>query len=134
MGGGSSKVVEEWRNSDGTQWYRKWSSGLIEQWGLTKGTQGEINATFYKPFSNSEYFASAVPHKSSAFGAYFAWRVIDKSTTGFSSEIMGAEYKGANNQCWYACGYQGKKMATANETVKKVLNSLNRKIDSVGGG
>lgn len=52
----TNKVVED----DGwTHWYRRWSNGLIEQWGCNpnQGPEGKITITFPVPFSDSNYYA-----------------------------------------------------------------------------
>lgn len=50
-GGGSSKVVEEWHANDGSSWYRKWSSGYVEQGGKTVALAPDATATVTFPLS-----------------------------------------------------------------------------------
>ncbi len=49
----TSIVVETY--CDGTNWYRKWSDGWVEQTITVSGSQG--TAIFLLPFANTEYFA-----------------------------------------------------------------------------
>ena len=49
-------ITETWR--DGSQWYRKWSDGFIEQGGVIYTRQSVADITFYKPFSGSSYSIS----------------------------------------------------------------------------
>lgn len=60
MGGGSnSTIVEEWH--EGSEWYRVWSNGLIEQGGSeTTNSGGGGTITFKKPFSSSDYSISGM--------------------------------------------------------------------------
>lgn len=49
-------ITETWR--DGSQWYRKWSDGLIEQGGVIYTRKTSADVTFHKPFSGSSYSIS----------------------------------------------------------------------------
>ena len=56
-GGGTSKIIEEWHQ--GTEWYRKWSNGFIEQGG--EDQFGNVNGTtvsLHTPFSSSTYIVT----------------------------------------------------------------------------
>ena len=53
MGGGSSKVVEEWHAEDGSSWYRKWSSGYVEQGGTTNQLGGDARVSVVFPIAFS---------------------------------------------------------------------------------
>lgn len=56
MGGGNSKVIEEWH--EGTEWYRVWSDGFIEQGGeATASNNGLATITLHKPYSSTNYQA-----------------------------------------------------------------------------
>lgn len=57
-GGGISKVIEEWH--EGTEWYRVWSSGLIEQGGEIECANGIAAITLPKPYSDANYHATAM--------------------------------------------------------------------------
>lgn len=57
-GGGTSKVIDEWH--EGTEWYRVWSSGLIEQGGEIESVNGIAAITLHKPYSDANYHATAM--------------------------------------------------------------------------
>lgn len=46
-------IVETYRN--GTEWYRVWSDGWIEQGGRVDDTVTQVTLTFLKPFANTDY-------------------------------------------------------------------------------
>lgn len=56
--GGEHKVIEEWH--EGTEWYRVWSSGLIEQGGEIESVKGIASITLHKPYSSANYQATAM--------------------------------------------------------------------------
>lgn len=90
-GGGNYKVIEEWH--EGTEWYRVWSSGLIEQAG-TYPSAGTPKISLRKPFSNVDYIIVM----SGGCGS------IKKETTTVSFDAtfgMGIKTEGL----WYALGY-----------------------------
>ena len=49
-------ITETWRS--GSEWYRKWSNGLIEQGGVIYTRSDSADITFHKPFSGSSYSIS----------------------------------------------------------------------------
>lgn len=51
-------IVEEWH--DGSEWYRVWSSGLIEQGGATVTKDGLAILTLHKAYSDTNYHATAM--------------------------------------------------------------------------
>lgn len=53
MGGGKSKIVEEWKSEDGRSWYRKWSNDFKEVALSVPGS--ERNYTFPIAFSDTNY-------------------------------------------------------------------------------
>jgi hypothetical protein len=107
MGGGISKVVEEWKSEDGKQWYRVWSSGFVEQGGTssvtTAGFQGVISLV--KPFSQTNYavtFCAAVPSRTA--DDYYSHNIEKRDTTTFTFSDTMVRSTTANF-LWYACGY-----------------------------
>ena len=50
----TTHVVEAWKSSDGSSWYRKWSNGFIEQGGRLLQGEGET-ITFPVAFPDTEY-------------------------------------------------------------------------------
>lgn len=98
------RVVEAW--SSGTEWYRVWSDGWIEQ-GQTSVviTATTMTITFNKPFSNSSYqlLTEAQELGSSYYGDGVS--VETKSATGFTCHGHRSNATGSNTANWYACGY-----------------------------
>lgn len=91
-------VVENYRN--GTEWYRKWSDGWIEQGGYGSMT---VAVNFLKAFTDTNYtILTQMLH--STVNTYYNQIVYDNySKTSFTSNINGGnstvKFK------WYACGY-----------------------------
>lgn len=89
-------IIEEYHS--GTQWYKIWSDGWIEQGGyMSAGISDTI--TFIKPFTNTEYFSAFTPYKN--MGSHI---VYIKSRYNDRISI----YNGDNKEIpisWYACGY-----------------------------
>lgn len=106
--GAGATVVKTYRN--GTEWYRIWSDGWLEQGGVAQtvsGTSGSepTTVTFLKAFSSTSYtlaysFDSTGKNvsRSDATLSYF-----DKTSTSVTFVL----YDGQANVCnvdWYACG------------------------------
>ena len=92
----SRRIIETW--SEGTEWYRVWSDGWIEQGGyMPAGISDTI--TFIKPFTNTEYFSVFTPYKN--MGSHI---VYIKSKYNDRISIYNADSK-ENPISWYACGY-----------------------------
>lgn len=89
----------------GTNWYRKYSDGFIEQGGIhnisAQGSWDLPTITFLKPFSNTNYSISV--SGISYNGSYHAIGCLQsKTTTSFKHYF----YNNVNiNPSWYACGY-----------------------------
>ncbi len=102
-------VVESY--NDGTNWYRVYKSGWIEQGGYV--TYAEIrekisNVSFLKPFSNSSIYVSGNGISASRGGST-SWiiclGVTDITTTGFLARAFGfSEVDRSIGFTWYACG------------------------------
>ncbi|GHU01477.1 hypothetical protein FACS1894186_4260 [Alphaproteobacteria bacterium] len=57
-------LVDTWRSSDGTSWYRKYASGWIEQGGIVSpasGTPTDLIVNFVVPMSNTNYTFLCTP-------------------------------------------------------------------------
>ena len=107
-GGGNSKVIEEWH--EGTEWYRVWSSGLIEQGGLAdipSASNGK-EVTFLKAFSTVILNMTATV-KDNTEGNHLAFGCF----TDGSISLTGATVRALNSVdtaikakvFWYAAGY-----------------------------
>lgn len=85
---------------NGTEWYRVWPDGWIEQGGLAaKG--GGITITFLKAFSNTNY--TVVATSIGTNGEIYAQCINKVSTT----QIKFSNTGGSANmpKSWYACGF-----------------------------
>ena len=91
--------------SRGSNRYRVWSDGFIEQWGLLDGpgTAGGT-VTFPKQFSNTTYIFVVTPNDVQASGEVFTWYTENKTTSSITSAIM-ASNSSAPKQSWYAAGF-----------------------------
>lgn len=91
--------------SSGSDRYRVWSNGFIEQWGLLNGSGGGGTVTFPKRFSNTSYIFVVTPNEEGTSGQWFAWGTSKKTTSSINSNIMGGANDGAPKQSWYAAGF-----------------------------
>ena len=91
--------------SSGSNRYRVWSNGFIEQWGLLKGSGGGGTVTFPKRFSNTTYIFVVTPNEEGTSGQWFAWGTSKKTECSINSNIMGGASDGAPKQSWYAAGF-----------------------------
>ena len=88
------RVVETWSN--GTEWYRKWSDGWIEQGGWQGSTSTNATVTLNTPFTTTNYTVTAV-----AYSGEGVPRLDTLTTTKFQWQPSGSTCTGY----WYACGY-----------------------------
>lgn len=91
--------------SSGSNRYRVWSNGFIEQWGLLNGSGGGGIVTFPKRFSNTTYIFVVTPNEEGTSGQWFAWATGKKTESSIDSNIMGGASDGAPKQSWYAAGF-----------------------------
>lgn len=91
--------------SSGSDRYRVWSNGFIEQWGLLNGSGSGGTVTFPKRFSNTSYIFVVTPNEEGTSGQWFAWGTSTKTTSSINSNIMGGASDGAPKQSWYAAGF-----------------------------
>lgn len=91
--------------SSGSNRYRVWSNGFIEQWGLLNGSGGGGTVTFPKRFSNTTYIFVVTPNEEGTSGPWFAWGTGKKTESSIDSNIMGGASDGAPKQSWYAAGF-----------------------------
>lgn len=87
-------VVESY--NDGTNWYRLYKSGWVEQGGVTSVLSGEGTVTLLKPFDSANYSILVTIQEPSAVGQI---HIRVKTETSF---II---YTSAScNRSWYASG------------------------------
>ena len=100
-------VVKTYKN--GTDWYRIWSDGWIEQGGSCGGygdTGGEQTITFLKPFSDANYLAvknygaSGIGDLPDKEGSLY-----ERTTTTMKTHLSSADFSNGEFGVWYACGY-----------------------------
>ena len=100
-------IVETW--NEGTEWYRVWSDGWIEQGGttglITSGdSYNSKTITFKKSFTNTNYTFTSCANKYSTengLGTAYPPFIFTKNNT---SIIIG-KYSWTDGIDWYACGY-----------------------------
>lgn len=85
-------VTTYWRS--GTNWYRVWSDGFIEQGGYYDGADTRV-ISFYKTFSSSSNFGIVIS------GCMY----IKSRTTSNVSVDTNYGYVTKTNGYWYAWGY-----------------------------
>ena len=103
----SRRIIETW--SEGTEWYRVWSDGWIEQGGTTgliTSSDGYTATTiqFKKSFINTNYTFTSCANKYSSqngLGTAYPPFIFTKNN---NSVIIG-KYSWTDGLDWYACGY-----------------------------
>lgn len=96
--------------SSGNGWfYRKYSDGFIEQWGIAQTVEsGDTIITFPTPFLNGLYNIQ-LSSVSSVYQTNFynvSMQVYSYSTTSFYVEILNGQTKRLSAPfAWYACGF-----------------------------
>ena len=105
-----ARVVSSGKSADGTQWYRKYNDGYIEQAGLfdngsdARGFTTDI--TFLAPFSSSVYSVQVTPGTTNS--TMWDGNVIARNLTTTSMTIAFWGTSGdikARYLYWFACGY-----------------------------
>lgn len=99
----SGFVKETW--SSGTQWYRIWSDGWIEQGGYASWNGAWTTLTFNRPFTTTNYYINGGGYRSDS-SPYQC--MIDFKDWGTSSCSVWSSDDNTSNPCvmkWYACGY-----------------------------
>lgn len=97
---GNAWVVEFYRN--GTEWYRVWSDGWVEQGGYISNNGSANNyaatVTFLKAFANTNYTLVGIGYPS----------VVSDDYNDYVSEFSAVSFKWRTRGCgsakWYACG------------------------------
>ena len=95
-------VVETWKSTDGKTSCRKWSDGLIEQWGIqtNTGSKNRMIVTLPWNFSNTNYHIFVSPKTNNADLVSGSSGVV-RSSNSFYTITEGYKYQ----SFWYACGY-----------------------------
>ena len=99
-------IVE--RYNSGTNWYRVYKSGWVEQGGVVASGTGNITVTFLKPFQNANYTISAQAlTNSTSDKSVFASAIINKTPTSVLIRSRWSSENGVGDatlDCWKACG------------------------------
>lgn len=94
----SDYVTQTWKQ--GTQWYRKWNSGWIEQ----GGHGSKYSCTFPIVFSNTDY--TFVVQHSSGYNSQPDWvACYENRPKRTTSATMLTTHENDSGWDWYACGY-----------------------------
>lgn len=96
---GVRTIMESYKN--GTDWYRLWSDGWIEQGG-SMSTSSTVN--FLKPFRDTTYYIDVTWNGGKSSEFYPSdWKI----TKALSSFTTTATTNGSNVRglCWYVCGF-----------------------------
>ena len=54
---GEGSVIKSWKSDDGTQWYRKWSDGFLEQGGVVSDINTEASVTVTSHWRSAQFAA-----------------------------------------------------------------------------
>lgn len=94
-------IVETY--NDGTNWYRKWASGWLEQGGTVPINTSLLTSNFVKAFINPPVFLSFYRVTTRGASSYDNELYPQSVTnTGFSSK---ANVTGLTSYRYYACGF-----------------------------
>jgi hypothetical protein len=100
-------IIETW--SEGTEWYRVWSDGWIEQGGeSTNSVDAEITIQLHKPYQSSNYFVTQTTGFNGGWSnTVTGWHIPATiiSVTNSSFVIHFYSGVGLNIRRWYTCGY-----------------------------
>ena len=100
-------IIETW--NEGTEWYRVWSDGWIEQGGQSyNAVNSEITIQLHKPYTNSDYFITQTTGFNGAWSqTVTGWHIPATivSVTNSSFVIHFYSGNGLNIRRWYTCGY-----------------------------
>lgn len=100
-GGGISKVIEEWH--EGTGWYRVWSSGLIEQGGMTETLDADQSVAVTFPIEFKSVVLNLNIQRESNTGNYTPSFIrLTLTGTTIKNNVRGEERARLN---WYVAGY-----------------------------
>lgn len=110
MGGGKSKIIEEWR--EGSEWYRVWSNGLIEQGGRyehgSSTSQLTVTISLNKVLSSADYAVVASPQNTNATnngGQNMNFRIGQSTNSSFLISAYGNASGDVTNAVnWYVVG------------------------------
>ena len=94
-------IVETWHS--GTEWYRVWSDGWIEQGGVVSRTASLLQINLNTPFTSTNYVVQATMGETTASTKNVSGLIVGTQTT--SSFYVGNDNSAFGNWNWYACGF-----------------------------
>ena len=97
----SRRIIETW--SEGTEWYRVWSDGRIEQGGRVTGNDVNITINFKKPYTTINYTITQAEIGHTGQDPYVNGYTFQQFTT--NSVVCCIRNNGQNTCMWYVCGY-----------------------------
>ena len=97
----SRRIIETW--SEGTEWYRVWSDGWIEQGGRVTGNDVNITINFKKPYTTINYTITQAEIGHTGQDPYVNGYTFQQFTT--NSVVCCMRNNGQNTCMWYVCGY-----------------------------
>lgn len=90
--------------TSGTNWYRKWSDGWIEQGGQNDVASGGSTITLHVPFSNTSYtVVSSASRGGAVSGSFLEVSSASAFLTGVTFRTGGTQGDVAGRVIWYAC-------------------------------
>lgn len=108
--GGTSgiTVVETWH--EGTEWYRVWSDGWIEQGGYSyaQGYKPGKEITFHKSFTSVNFTFVCSKSRGDSSGSSGVLNIYQKNNSSVFVGCQGQGGSGFSDKSyfeWYACGY-----------------------------
>ena len=97
-------IVETWKSSDGSSWYRKWSDGFIEQGSTVKNLTGwsTNSVTLLVPFNTTAYTINISGISYTGTTNDHVGTLHQKTKTSFKHMFYNSI---SIDPTWYACGY-----------------------------
>lgn len=97
-------VIETW--SSGSDWYRRYSDGWIEQGGAVLNTSMSQTISLNLSFNSTNYFVTGM-NDSDGTGWASMFGVGEKASSSFAlrTPIGSGNNSQANRKTWFACGY-----------------------------
>ena len=96
-------ITETWQS--GTEWYRVWSDGLIEQGGRANSAGNTTDLTMHKEFTTNNYsaFITQVLNTGVMFNANIV--VVSRNKTKTTLRLQTFNADNGNSVYWFARGY-----------------------------
>ena len=96
-------VVKTWHS--GTEWYRVWSDGWIEQGGVDSNINLIATINLNKSFSDANYTVVITCAQNVTSSSAYDIGAYNKTTTSFARIGINSSGSANNTTNWYACGF-----------------------------